>query len=342
MRGPRFWSELDRTRWSAAQRDTDIFSPPGIARNWASSTRYQVEWTFDHWLQFLETYYGPIEGDTLDHATAEKIVAFIKHCGRTAGGVTLTNYANNLVRMFKAMDPLTDWSWVMKGLKPYLESEKVRKALPNSRVFVDSHVLYACGVELMKSARALKGPRLDQSIQYRDGLMIALLAARPIRRRNLAMIRIGSHLRQIGIGWALSFSPEETKNKQALEFTIPWALNDYIERYIGMFRPDFPSSDSHNALWASGKGGPLQSDACYNAITKRTKESLGFPVNPHEFRHCAVTTIAEKDPESILMATKLLGHSDPRMTEEHYNRSLGLKASVAYQKQIEDLMIQTN
>jgi hypothetical protein len=58
-------------------------------------------------------------------------------------------------------------------------------------------------------------------LDYRDGLMIALLAARPLRRRNLAMITIGRQLIRVGDAWDLIFAAEETKTGQPIEAILP-------------------------------------------------------------------------------------------------------------------------
>ena len=65
----------------------------------------------------------------------------------------------------------------------------------------------------------------------------------------------------------------------------------------------------------------MQPKGCYDVITKRTEEALGYPVNPHQFRHCAATTIAERTPEAVLSATRILGHSDPKMTQRYSHLS---------------------
>ena len=49
-------------------------------------------------------------------------------------------------------------------------------------------------------------------VQYRDGLIMALLAARPFRLKNLASVQLGTHLRLIGNTFWLIFKEQEVKN----------------------------------------------------------------------------------------------------------------------------------
>ena len=53
-------------------------------------------------------------------------------------------------------------------------------------------------------------------------------------------------------------------------------------------------------------------------IIRTTERAFGKSINPHLFRDCAVTTVAIEDPEHIGIAAPILGHTDPRTTEEHY------------------------
>ena len=63
--------------------------------------------------------------------------------------------------------------------------------------------LTALGRNLMKDAQTAEGG-IASLVAYRDGLMIALLSLRPIRRHTFSLIRIGVHLNW---GAALSVQP---------------------------------------------------------------------------------------------------------------------------------------
>ena len=56
----------------------------------------------------------------------------------------------------------------------------------------------------------------------------------------------------------------------------------------------------------------------YEGITGTTKRAFGRSINPHLFRDCAVTSVAVEDPKNIGIAPPILGHTDPRTTEQHY------------------------
>jgi integrase len=59
-------------------------------------------------------------------------------------------------------------------------------------------------------------------------------------------------------------------------------------------------------------------EAIYDTVRRRTREALGFPVNPHRFRRAAATLWSSRDPTNVRGAKDLLGHASFCMTEKHY------------------------
>jgi integrase len=65
-------------------------------------------------------------------------------------------------------------------------------------------------------------------------------------------------------------------------------------------------------------------------ISKVTRETLGIDVSPHLFRTAAASTAATFAGSTPHLASALLNHTDPRVTEEHYNRASSVSASQIY------------
>jgi integrase len=65
-------------------------------------------------------------------------------------------------------------------------------------------------------------------------------------------------------------------------------------------------------------------------ISKITFERLGVDVSPHLFRTAAASTAAAYGGNTPHLASALLNHTDPRVTEEHYNRASSVSASKIY------------
>ena len=102
------------------------------------------------------------------------------------------------------------------------------------------------------------------------------------------------------------------------EFVLSIKLCERIDLYLEKFRPRVPGAHTHNGLWVSNKGGPMDDDAIYDAVRRRTRAALGFGVNLHRFRHAALTFWSIHDPENIRGGKDLLGHRSFGTTVKYY------------------------
>ena len=73
-------------------------------------------------------------------------------------------------------------------------------------------------------------------------------------------------------------------------------------------------------------------------ISKVTLETLGVDVSPHLFRTAAASTAAVYGGDIPHFASALLNHTDPRVTEEHYNRASSVGASKIYARITADFL----
>jgi integrase len=65
-------------------------------------------------------------------------------------------------------------------------------------------------------------------------------------------------------------------------------------------------------------------------ISKITFETIGVDVSPHLFRAAGASTAAVYGGIYPHLASALLNHRDPRVTDEHYNRSTSISAGEEY------------
>jgi integrase len=71
-------------------------------------------------------------------------------------------------------------------------------------------------------------------------------------------------------------------------------------------------------------------------IAKITLETLGVDVSPHLFRTAAASTAAAYGGNTPHLASAVLHHTDPRVTEEHYNRASSVSAAEVYARIISE------
>jgi integrase len=192
--------------------------------------------------------------------------------------------------------------------------------------------LVEAGLTLIAEAQEFATTDLARARGVRNGLMVALLALCPIRLKNFAALEIGQTFKEVHGRWWIALPGNLTKSGRPDERPIPAWLNRYIETYIERSRPVLlgPRRPS-KALWISSTtGAPMTTKNIGILISKITLETLGVDVSPHLFRTAAASTAAMYGENNPHLASALLNHTDPRVTEEHYNRASTMSAAAIY------------
>ena len=248
--------------------------------------------------------------------------AFLTELQTRVGSIARHNYLSRIERMARLLAPGIDTAWlkeVVAELKDQIRPRsKAARIVPSSR-------LLQLGLELVERATASPtGTKLQIARLHRDGLMIAMLALCPIRLKNFASLQIGKQLRKIDDHWWITLTSEETKTGRADERPLPAILTPIIDQWIDTYRPGFLRPG--HSMWASTAGGALAYTYVGAIITETTRRELGVAVNPHLFRDCAVFTVAHNAGSEMGVASALLQHTDPRVTDKHYNRGATVEA----------------
>jgi integrase/recombinase XerD len=340
----RSWPDPDRRAWDAAMRQGDILEPGGDGASWAFHSQRKIAKGYGRWLTWLDTQ------GLLDHALSptarvapDRVREYVVELRLINAPYTVLTRVQELYQALSVTVPVQDWSW-LRAIE-----NRVRhgaRSVRNKRLrVVPIETLFALGLELMTQAQGPgAGTPLNQARQFRDGLMIALLAARPLRRRNFARIELGRHLAEAEGGYALRFTGEETKTGRPIDAPLPNALIVPLQRYLSDYRPILLASNGRwrsrgavmqqeRALWVSGDGSAMTEIAIYFRIRKLTRERFGHVVNPHLFRDCTATSIAVEDPEHVHIISSILDHT-LQTSERHYIHAQALEASRRYQQQI--------
>ena len=192
--------------------------------------------------------------------------------------------------------------------------------------------------EAIDSANARGTVSKGFAFQYRDGLIIALLAVIPLRRRTLTALRIGVQLIRSGNLWALDIPASDMKTAEPIEFLLSAELSERIDLYLEKFRNRIPGATTHDGLWPSNKGRMMDDGSIYDAVRRRTRKAFGFAVNLHRFRHAALTFWSIHDPKNIRGGKDLLGHRSFGTTEKFYiktqSRTAGRVLADAWKKRL--------
>jgi integrase len=123
-----------------------------------------------------------------------------------------------------------------------------------------------------------------------------------------------------------------SKSRRPYRARVPERLNRAIEIYLKQSRPVLIGSNPPtNALWISSTtGSPMTKKNLGTLVSKITCETLGVDVSPHLFRTCAASTAATYAGDTPHLASALLNHTDPRVTEDHYTHTSNVNATRIY------------
>jgi site-specific recombinase XerD len=129
--------------------------------------------------------------------------------------------------------------------------------------------------------------------------------------------------------WWIVLSAAETKEKRPDERPINELLTPVIDRYLGQYRPVLArSANPPSALWLSANdGAPISDKQVAGVIRMTTLATVGVEVSPHLFRTSGASTAGTHNGENPFLASALLHHTDPSVTNAHYNRATSLTAA---------------
>ncbi|MBV1800593.1 site-specific integrase [Siccirubricoccus sp. G192] len=335
------WPGADRRLWLAALEPGDWLEPGGARAHCRPISNTKFAFGYGCWLEWLDAA-GALDPAVPpgDRITPERVKAYLGDVAATRSTSTQQSRLVELYSVARVMDPGRDWGWIRHAAaRVRARHRPVRDKCART---VGSRELYEFGLRLMDSA-AVRATLRQRAFQFRDGLIIAFLAARPLRRRNLTGLRLGRHVACRDSIWWLWVPAHETKTETEIDMPWPEALVPRLEMYLAEHRPFLCrqrgrwSRPANAALWVSGDGSAMVGDAVYDRIILRTRREFGRGVNPHLFRDSAVTSLATEDPGHIGIAAPLLGHRDDEIATRHYNQASGIEATRSLQSVLSDL-----
>ena len=324
------WPEADRRAWDDACRPRTRLKPGGSASYLAQVSRDDFASRYGAFLGFLQRS-GRLERDAVaaGQVTLANVETYITDLTARVRSVTVWNCIYKLRRAAELLAPAANLSWLAE-----IEKDLALVMEPRSKFdrMVLADRLVEAGLTLVAEARQFTNDEFACARGIRNGLMIALLALCPIRLKNFASLEIGSTFKMVHGSWWIVLPSISTKSHWPDERRVPKLLNPFIDLYLNQSRPVLLRTKSQtNALWISSQtAGPMTRKNLGTLVSKITLATLGVDVSPHLFRTAAASTAATYGGSTPHLASAVLNHKDPRVTEEHYNRATSISASKIY------------
>jgi integrase len=323
------WPHADRQAWEHACRPGSRLKPGGAASYLGQESRDDIARRYGAFLGFLQRT-GRLKPDAYPAAqvTPSNVEAYIAELTTRVRSVTVWNCIYKLRRGAELLAPNADFSWLAE-----IEKDQALVMEPRSKYdrLVFTGRLVEAGLTLVEEAQSCASSEFHRAKGARNGLMIALLAFCPIRLKNFAALEVGNTFKEVHGRWWITLPSTATKSHRPDERCVPELLNHTIDLYLAQSRPVLLRSSTSNAVWISARtGGPLTKKNLGTLVSKITLATIGVDVSPHLFRTAAASTAAAYGSNTPHLASALLNHTDPRVTEEHYNRASSVTASETY------------
>ena len=190
---------------------------------------------------------------------------------------------------------------VREGLRPDdpavdVDSPKLPRSLPKS--------LSEAEVEALLAA-----PEVATSQGLRDRAMLETLYASGLRVSELVGLKTVQVSLDMGVVRVLGKGAKERLTPLGEE-AVAW-----IQRYQKEGRPQLLGARKSDALFVTGRGGPMTRQAFWNLVNRHAlKAGIGRAISPHTLRHAFATHLINHGAD-LRVVQLLLGHADISTTQ---------------------------
>jgi hypothetical protein len=320
------WPPADQAAWTWGCTPGDQFDDSRPGSTLRADTLSKIRKGYGRFLCFLAAR-GRLDPDQppLARVTRPRLCAYF-HALRRAGNAdyTIIGRFDELYRAIRILAPGNDVSWILKpaGATVFALLPKTRRP----RLVPDSGVMLAWALSLMDAARsrpAQGSPLTD----YRDGLLLAMLASRGRRLRSMSLLRVGREVIRRHEHYRVELTPDQVKTNTADHFNLPEALTPYIRHYLNVVRPALLAGQSLDAFWVNRDGMTMTAKAIQTQVCERTRRRFGQAFGPHRFRHAIATTAALRASDFPGLGAGVLGITR-QTVEKSYNLAGQVRATL--------------
>jgi hypothetical protein len=193
------WPSADRQAWEEACRPGLRLRRGGPASRYAEVSREDFARRYGAFLCFLQRN-GCLDFSAAPAAqvTPTNVELYIAELKERVHSVTVWNCIYKLRMASRILDPKADFAWLSE-----IEQDLAFVMEPKSKFdrVVLAERLVEAGLTLVTEAESFVEDPLKRILGIRNGFMVALLAACPIRIKNFAALEIGSTFKEEQGNW---------------------------------------------------------------------------------------------------------------------------------------------
>lgn len=326
------WPDADRTMWEALLKQAGPLDDRGALAHLRETSLASLETSYARWMQWLKkSDPDAVAVSPTDRATPPRLQSWLEALEQTKP-MSRLKFIYGVLRVLQAADPDHDWTLQQRLLAGVKRAAGRGDPTRKQGRILSSEVLLKAGLSLAETRAEVVPNELKRMICQRDGIMIALLAVLPMRRRAFCELAIGQSIHVSDDKILISLSEDMTKTGVPWDAAIPPQIEASLRRYIFKVRPTLLArgKQTHNILWVGKKGEVLTQNYIGSRIGNLTLKLTGKRVPPQLFRDAAATTLARISPESARLIRPVLAHSGFQTAERHYIHAQTIEAGRDY------------
>jgi hypothetical protein len=227
------------------------------------------------------------------------------------------------------MHPEGDRSLVLEAAA-YLKANATPSRDERNKLVAPSD-FFDAGLDRMRRFASGLASDLNSTMGYQGGLMMTVTIAKPLRRRILVELLVGSNLiRTADGGYVLKLRDGKTRTAAEADAVLPTSLSEFIDRWLYQGRTFLLRGRSSAALWLMPDGTDMTAPAFYHRFCQATGEEFRNAINPHFVRKISATGISVFQPQLVEIIQHVLDHGNDEMRKQYYDLADRLVASRRY------------
>ena len=322
----RDWPAADQVLWADALGDGDDETRTCAAK-WRPTTAQTNQEGYGRWVNHLTRTGVDLQTAAAERVTPAQVRLYAGELrGQDLAPQSVCNRISQLFCVMSVLAPDQEWGWLQRRANRLaLIAEDQHEPKPLTMLTGD--ILDRALKAVRQVERDGLKPGMLPAIEYRNWLMLAILALMPLRRHNFSGMSDERNLNRCGKIWTAEIPAEDTKQNKKIKMPVPDVLHRHIEFYLDEVRPTLLAGRESDRFWISIFHTDMTDHSVYIAITNFTRRVFGEAINPHRFRHIAVSSLVIAAPEMLEAGRALLTQADTETTKDHYIIGQSLAAS---------------
>lgn len=267
----------------------------GRRPRWASSTEKKVHRVYSRFLNLMRIAEMP------PRITPDSVQKFIDHfVAKNAAAGSLFSVVRDLYAAASVIAADEDMTWLrheVNRLKHLADRAPSRRVVPK----IDPVDIWTAGRSLIAKARSTGEADYKSSLLFRDGLILSMAIAVPIRSSRLR--------RFVLLQDEIFFEPAASEGDLVRVDLQHWPelatdVRDFGSRYRVLFLPN----EQEHSLWLSASGNPLSRRQLVHIFRSRSTQLLGSPISLDALRRSIMDLFLFDAPEHVDDVAIILGY----------------------------------